>query len=76
MRFALSLIIAALSTVASAAHAPVGQPSGNSIIKPGLGEQVTAGQPYQITWNVSRDTVVESFSYRIASLLGACTGLD
>ena len=57
MRFAYSLVAAALAAVARAYHAPVGNPSGNSIIKPGLNELVKAGEPYTITWTVRFSTV-------------------
>jgi len=52
MRTALFAGVSAVfAAVASALVTPVGtNPSGNSIIKPGLGEIVPAGKPYTITW--------------------------
>ena len=46
MRFA-TLVATALAAVSGALAQ-----SGNPIAKPGLNEQVPAGQPYTITWNV------------------------
>lgn len=43
-------LAAAFSSVVTAYHAPVGEPSGNSIIVPGLNDQVPAGKPYTIQW--------------------------
>ena len=48
-----ALVAAAFASLASAYHTPVGNPSGNPILKPGLQEQVPAGKPYTITWTVS-----------------------
>lgn len=45
-----ALFAAGLAAVASAYHAPVGDPSGNPITKPGLNEIVPVGKPYTITW--------------------------
>jgi len=45
-------VSAVLAALASAVVTPVGtNPSGNSIIKPGLNEIVPAGKPYAITWD-------------------------
>lgn len=46
----LALFTAGLAALASAYHAPVGDPSGNPINKPGLNEIVPVGKPYAITW--------------------------
>lgn len=46
----LALFTAGLAALASAYHAPVGDPSGNPIVKPGLNEIVPVGKPYAITW--------------------------
>jgi len=45
-----ALFTAGLSAVVSAYTTPVGEPSGNPITEPGLGEIVDAGEPYTITW--------------------------
>jgi len=45
-----ALFTAGLAAIASAYHAPVGDPSGNPITKPGLNEIVPVGKPYAITW--------------------------
>lgn len=51
-------VFAATLAVASAYTTPVGDPQGNPIYKPGLDEQVPAGQPYTITWTpTTQDTV-------------------
>ena len=52
MRFAISLLTAALAAVAAAVPQSGGSPSGNPIAKPGLNEQVKAGEPFTITWQV------------------------
>lgn len=52
MRSAIALL-SALTGLVGAYTTPVGNPSGNPIAKPGLGEIVPVGTPYTITWNVS-----------------------
>ncbi|KAI9876942.1 MAG: hypothetical protein M1830_005228 [Pleopsidium flavum] len=53
MRFSMIPIFsAALVGLASAYTQPVGDtPSGNSIVRPGLGEIVSVGTPYTVSWN-------------------------
>ncbi|KAH0536573.1 hypothetical protein FGG08_006557 [Glutinoglossum americanum] len=52
MRFSLAAaFIASVASLAAAFTTPVGEPSGNPIAKPGLGEIVPVGKPYAITWN-------------------------
>lgn len=46
----LALFTAGLAALTSAYHAPVGDPSGNPIVKPSLNEIVPVGKPYAITW--------------------------
>jgi len=46
----LALFTAGLAALTSAYHAPVGDPSGNPIVKPTLNEIVPVGKPYAITW--------------------------
>jgi len=53
MRFSILTITAAFAGIANAYTKPVGQPSGNAIIKPGLNEQVPVGKPYNIQWEPS-----------------------
>jgi len=49
---------AALISAVAARTTPGDKEQGNSIIKPGLNEQVEAGKPYEITWvPSSKDTV-------------------
>ncbi|KAF1816223.1 hypothetical protein P152DRAFT_445906 [Eremomyces bilateralis CBS 781.70] len=48
-----ALFTAGLSAVVSAYTTPVGEPSGNPILKPGLGDIVDAGKPYEITWDTT-----------------------
>ncbi|KAG0643320.1 Ser-Thr-rich glycosyl-phosphatidyl-inositol-anchored membrane family-domain-containing protein [Tuber brumale] len=52
MKYTLfTVLAAALTSFANAYTTPVGDPEGNPISKPGLGEIVPVGSPYTITWN-------------------------
>jgi hypothetical protein len=51
MHFTAAALIAGFAAVASALTTPAnGDPSGNSIIHPGLNELIPAGTTYAITW--------------------------
>ncbi|KAI9664154.1 MAG: hypothetical protein M1829_006021 [Trizodia sp. TS-e1964] len=57
MRFTIYALLSAAAAGLSAAYTqPVGDPSGNAITKPGLGEIVPAGTPYTITWTPTTPT--------------------
>jgi len=48
---AVATALVALASFAAAYTQPSGgDPSGNPIAHPGLGELIPAGQPYNITW--------------------------
>ncbi|KAI9884007.1 MAG: UDP-glucose-4-epimerase [Watsoniomyces obsoletus] len=47
----VTLLSATLATLAGAWTTPVGNPSGNPISSPTLGEIVPVGKPYNIKWN-------------------------
>ncbi|GAO52059.1 hypothetical protein SAICODRAFT_33675 [Saitoella complicata NRRL Y-17804] len=52
MKFSICIIAALTSVISSVAEytTPVGDPSGNPIYTPSLGEIVPVGTPYNITW--------------------------
>lgn len=49
---AITLLTAGLASMAAAFTTPVGEPTGNPILTPSLGEVVAAGAPYTIKWKV------------------------
>lgn len=70
MRVSTSLIAsAALTAVVSATtckQQPVGNPSGNPIGLPGLAQQVQAGTPFTITWEVCSWPLIEIKSFGLS----------
>lgn len=51
MRFTTTSVLAALAAISSAQYTPSGSdPTGNPIGHPELGELMTAGSPFTITW--------------------------
>ncbi|CUS15065.1 unnamed protein product [Tuber aestivum] len=59
MKYTLfTVLAAAFTSFANAYTTPVGDPEGNPIAKPGLGEIVPVGSPYTITWNPTTEGTV------------------
>jgi hypothetical protein len=62
MRFSTASALAALFAISSAQFTASGSdPSGNPIGHPELGELMTAGQPFTITWTPTTQGTVPPF---------------
>ena len=57
MRSSAVALLSALTGLVGAYTTPVGEPTGNPIYKPGLGEVVPKGEPYTISWDVSKSAL-------------------
>ena len=71
MHFSAAIITAAAFTalVSACKQKPVGDnPSGNPIGLPGLAQQVPAGTPFTITWQVCRVALIDVRNRALTSL--------